>query len=281
MDIMKEYTQAPMAGIDDVYTIHGICPGVTLIEDATPTKSCIYLIEGTECAIVIDTGSPCGGDFFGMLRKLTDLPLKLIVTHGHPDHAAFLDKTDEFHMSAKDIPTLTALDPGSAAYTHKCINIGESTVFNTGDTQIRVIAAPGHTPGSLLFADIRRRLVFCGDAFGSGEGVWMQITNALNMSDYRSGIRHALARIDELFGDEEITFLPGHIYQSLIGVPGFPVNPIDKALLADMADLCTAAIDGSFEAVPVKPDDRAFSDEPVMRLNLRRASCVCLKSRFR
>lgn len=45
-----------------------------------------YLLLGTECALLIDTGSGFY-DMKGTIAKLTKLPYDVVITHGHPDHA--------------------------------------------------------------------------------------------------------------------------------------------------------------------------------------------------
>lgn len=264
------------------YAVRKLMDGVWMIEDGTPTRSCIYVVEGSDAAVVIDTGTPCGGDLFALVRKLTPLPWKLIITHGHPDHAAFLDQVDAFYMSERDLELLLSFDPQSAGCVSHLHAIDGTTTFDLGGgVVLYTIDAPGHSPGSVLFADPYHGLVFTGDAFGSGEGVWMQVPGALDMSAYRESILQALDILDRVFGEREYTLLPGHAYQLFIGVPGYQPNPPCKQMLVDMAELCARAINGTAEIVETKPDDTAFTDERVLRIVYERASQVCIRSRFR
>ncbi len=50
-------------------------------------------------------------------------------------------------------------------------------VIELGGCPVRVLEMPGHTPGSVIFVDEGHKVVFTGDAVGSGVGVWMQLPN--------------------------------------------------------------------------------------------------------
>lgn len=263
------------------YTVRRLAQGVWLIEDGTPTHSCAYLVEGADSAVLIDTGDECGDDIFAVVNRLTKLPWKLIVTHGHPDHAAFLDRVDEFYMSEKDIPLLKTFSSANVENAKKCRGISEGSTFDLGGVVLHTVEVEGHSPGSVIFIDPCHGFIYTGDAFGSGEGVWMQTPMGFTMTQYRQAILHAIAAIDSYFPDgETYIVLPGHVYQLYIGVPDFIPNPPCRALMEDMAELCSRAIAGIAEEVDPKPDDTAFTEEPVTRINYNRASMVCLRSRF-
>lgn len=270
----------PLSAAHAPYTVYAVTDGVWLIEDGTDTKSCIYVVEGSKSAVVIDTGSPCGGDLFALVRELTALPWTLLITHGHPDHAAFLDQTDAFYMSSKDLPLLEGFYPDGALPRSRHRPIDESTTFDLGGIRIHVIETPGHTPGSVMFTDPAHGLVFAGDAFGSGTGVWMQVPGAAPMSTYEKSALHAIDRMNFLFSGQDYAMLGGHLYQSFIGTGEFRPNPLCRALLEDMATLCRQCVDGTVRLIPPTEGDRAFSDEPVLRALYGRASAVCLRSNF-
>ena len=46
----------------------------------------MYLIEGEDKAVLIDTGTRCA-DLDKIVGQITGKPLEVIVTHMHPDHA--------------------------------------------------------------------------------------------------------------------------------------------------------------------------------------------------
>lgn len=262
------------------YAVRCLQEGVWMIEDGTPTKSCSYVVEGADSAALIDTGSECGGDLLALVASLTSKPVKLLVTHGHPDHASFLDRVERFYMSEKDIPLLVSFTPENAAQVQKCVPIDEATRIDLGGVELYTISVPGHSPGSVLFADPWHGYVFSGDAFGSGEGVWLQVPEASNMSEYLIATEHALARLDEIFPERNYVILPGHAYQMFIGVPGYVPNPVNRELLLDMAGLCRKVLCAEITPTAPKETDTAFTNEPVLRVQHGRASAVCIRSRF-
>ena len=64
----------------DRYEIEFICPGVFYMEDYN--NDSMYLVEGKEKALLIDTGLG-GGNVRKMAESLTSLPVELAVTHGY------------------------------------------------------------------------------------------------------------------------------------------------------------------------------------------------------
>ena len=61
----------------------------------------MYLVEGTDRAALLDTGSG-----FGSLKRcvdgLTDKPVTVLLTHGHTDHALGAAEFDEVYISPLD-----------------------------------------------------------------------------------------------------------------------------------------------------------------------------------
>jgi hydroxyacylglutathione hydrolase len=57
----------------------------------------IYLVAGDERALLIDTGWGIG-DLPGVVASLTDLPLLVVNTHGHPDHTVRSWQFERVHM---------------------------------------------------------------------------------------------------------------------------------------------------------------------------------------
>lgn len=264
------------------YCVHYYMPGVWWIEDDTEQKSCIYIVEGADSAVVIDTGVDTGGDLFSVVEKLTDLPWKLIITHGHPDHACFLDRVDEFWMNEKDEEPLLHFCPDIKPYLENRCDLDESTIFDLGGgTIIKVIEVPGHTLGSVMFCDTDHNVVFSGDAFGSGSGVWMQVPGALDMSDYRKSALHAIQKLDEIYGDTPYMVLGGHHFQIDMSPNRNGVNLICRKMMVQMAELCEQTINGTAELWPARLGDTAFTNETVYLAVNDRACAVCLKSKFK
>lgn len=155
-----------------------VLPGVTHIQD--PMGVCMTLLCGSRQALLIDAGYGLW-DVHAFVRTLTELPLRLLLTHAHHDHAmgacwfdeaGLLDAerpyydlyTDEAHRQTvfhraveqglqpppitRPMPLPTVIQPGS-------IDLGGLTA--------RIIACPGHTPGSFVVEVPERKLLLTGD----------------------------------------------------------------------------------------------------------------------
>lgn len=61
----------------------------------------MYLVEGTEKAVLIDTGSGIGS-LKARVEQLTDKPVIVLVTHGHVDHAMGAAEFENVYMSHED-----------------------------------------------------------------------------------------------------------------------------------------------------------------------------------
>ena len=57
-------------------------------------------------------------------------------------------------------------------------------MFDLGGISIETYISKGHTTASTLFIDKDNKIVFTGDQFGSGCGVWMQVNEAYPLSIY-------------------------------------------------------------------------------------------------
>jgi hydroxyacylglutathione hydrolase len=167
-----------------------IMPGVWDIMDSPDGNNPwvnMYLIEGSEKAILIDAGLS-QGDLAGYVGTLTDKPVELIVTHGHGDHIACAEQFEKVYMSHRDIRLLSSGKEQRELYKSKIINLLGGDVFDLGGVKLEVIAFPGHTPGSIVVLDRERQLLFASDSMGSGE-LWMQLPHSTSIEAYAKVIK--------------------------------------------------------------------------------------------
>lgn len=163
----KEGTALPVYS-DNEITATVIEPGVTAIE--TYDNTTLYLVEGDTAALLIDTGTKLK-DLPSKLSLLTDKPMKVALTHGHYDHAGNIEFFPEIWMHKADIELDTE---ALKNYKGKISWLEEGDVFDLGNRQLTVLHTPGHTPGSISLVDVKHKMAFTGDAFGSGQ-LWMQL----------------------------------------------------------------------------------------------------------
>ena len=144
-----------------------------------------YLVEGTDKAVLIDTG--CGiGDFKAYVYTLTGKPLTVLLTHGHLDHAPGAIQFDTVYMNRKDREIYTEHDQiqqridyvetTSSAGKYKredllpesspdrFLDLQDGMRFDLGGYHITTYACPGHTPGSMVFLMEEDRILLLGDA---------------------------------------------------------------------------------------------------------------------
>ena len=82
------------------YTATEEARGVYRLDDGK--MSSFYLVKGEKSALLIDTGM--GDDpLLPFLRSLTDLPVALLVTHGHGDHMKHANEFETAYLNPKDI----------------------------------------------------------------------------------------------------------------------------------------------------------------------------------
>ena len=164
------------------YTEH-ITDHITRI--VLPGEVFAYLIEGSERAVLIDTG--CGiGDLKSYVESLTDKPCVVLLSHGHLDHAPGAVQFEKVFMSIKDHEMAKMhSDPqirygfavsidGGKNYTFEDMlpaeeparynDLNDGDVFDLGGYTVEVLACPGHTMGSMTFLMEKERILLTGDA---------------------------------------------------------------------------------------------------------------------
>lgn len=253
-----------------------IQPGVVHFEDNI--DSSFYLIEGRDKALLIDTGCG-GGNIHHLASAFTDKPIELAVTHDHGDHDAHAMEFSKVYMHRADIdgmrekqerfriPENKRLDP--AHFTP----VEDGSVIPLGDSVVRVLHIPGHTAGSVVFVDEGRKVVFTGDAIGSGVGVWMQLPGCSSVDEYRLALKHLLT---ELYPYRNYLYLGGHFRQG--GTPGTAsYNPVTYRMAEDMTTLCDRMLSGSAEDA-LYDSDKSFGPERAHIATYGTASMVYLPS---
>ena len=81
------------------YQVEPLFPGLTRIWDVARTA--MYLVEGADRAVLIDTGVGLKG-LKELVDGLTDKPLTILLTHGHVDHAMGAAEFEEVYMNHAD-----------------------------------------------------------------------------------------------------------------------------------------------------------------------------------
>ncbi len=148
-----------------------------------------YILIGEERAAVIDTMMGYN-NLQKAVREVTDKPIIVINTHGHPDHIygnvyfdrALISKTD------KELAQMFLSESQFVEGTKKknltvppfeCIEEGD--VIDLGGITLKVYALPGHTFGELVLLCPEERILFTGD--GINHHLYMQGDGCLSIED--------------------------------------------------------------------------------------------------
>lgn len=166
------------------FTSSPVADHVTLIQDG---NAYMYLVEGNEKALLIDTGNP-GGDLKTFVDKLTALPLMVVNTHGHRDHTGHNSQFDHVFAPANDIAIIRNKD--------NLVPIEEGHVFDLGGRTLEVIEVPGHTPGGICLLDATNKLLFAGDTIVSTP-VWLHLPHSLPAATYVQSLQKLEQRSGE------------------------------------------------------------------------------------
>lgn len=176
----------------------------------------MYLVKGSKCSAVIDTGTGTG-DFRSEAERILGTPYVVILTHGHMDHAGGIGQFEKVYIHEKDMELARSVSltdrqdyienmenagafPKGAVTIDVCmqnenkpemIPIREGDVIDLGDKKLIVYEFPGHTNGSVCFLDLEDRILFSGDSMNEIELVSAEAEDrrALLENWYQSGRR--------------------------------------------------------------------------------------------
>ena len=223
----------------------------------------MYLIEGTNQAILLDTGAGLGniGDY---VKTLTDKPLSVLITHGHVDHAmgsgtfessipiylnpddnalyqqySDLDARKGYFNSMKLIYcglkslfwNKNTLEWVSVAPIERMKPLKPGDTFDIGGEILEICPGAGHTPGCITVLLQNHRILLLGDAVNNG--TFMFDDHALPISEYKKTLVELKAKTEGRF--DQVLFCHG-----APKTPGYgDTNMINGAVW-----LCDAILEG-------------------------------------
>lgn len=240
---------------DDKVTIDRIEAGSYKINYLdSPNNASMYVIEGNEKALVIDTGDKADYDLAGYVRMCTTKPYTLALTHTHGDHIMAIDQFPELYVNKKE--NLQALK----SYKGSILFISDGFWFDLGGKKIQALEITGHTEGGMVFCDYATGNCYCGDCFGTGQ-VWLQMGNSETpISDYKGQVEKMLSYMST---KHIVHFYTGHFGQEECI---YGINYIQ-----DMATLAGNMLNGDYESVH---HNRSAETANTRMASLRRAVIV-------
>jgi hydroxyacylglutathione hydrolase len=187
------------------------------IVPVTPLQqNCSILIcESTRQAVLVDPG----GDAEQLQQRIAQLqvtPVKLLLTHGHFDHAGAAaelaelwqipvvgpHREDQFLLDTIAQWSQRYDLEGRAVTPDQWLEHGDTVSF--GEQQLEVFHCPGHTPGHIAFLHRESQFAFVGDILFQG---------SIGRTDFPRGdhdqLLHSINHTLLPLGDD-IRFVPGH-----------------------------------------------------------------------
>lgn len=211
----------------------------------TGSHEIMYLICGAEKAILVDTsvGIRGLGEF---VKELTDLPLTVLLTHGHIDHAMGAQEFDTVYMNHADTGVYLGMrepadrlgyirQSGGDADIADLLppvpmtfrDLQDGMVFDLGGIHVDVLALPGHTPGSMTMLIREERSLILGDACNLFTFVFDE--NSLPLEQYRESLRQYLTRVEGKYDDVYLCH---------------GVIRVGKDIIQNVIDVCTDVLEG-------------------------------------
>lgn len=188
-----EYKSLQRVPLDNTwFEVYRVAPGVLAIyEPHQWEETVMYLIEGSQRALLFDTGMGIG-DLQSVVKKLTPLPVVVVNSHTHPDHVGDnwqfttiydLDTAYTRKNMLGSTEVREEIAPGklcgqlpkgfdASAYATRPWKVTkwlrDGDTISLGGRTLEVYATPGHAPDALCLFDSVNGLLFTGDTYYPG-----------------------------------------------------------------------------------------------------------------
>jgi glyoxylase-like metal-dependent hydrolase (beta-lactamase superfamily II) len=197
----------------------------TIVVPVTPFEqnaSIIFCKETNKCAFV----DP-GGDIDILLAKAKDnnlIPEKILLTHGHIDHAGGASELSEIlnikieGPSIEDKFLLDSLKEQGQMFgmdSRNCIPdlwLKDGDIVRVGSIVLEVYFCPGHTPGHVIFYEKDTKIALVGDVLFQGSIGRTDLPGG-NHQDLLDSIKNKLWPLGN-----DVMFIPGHGGNSNFGM---------------------------------------------------------------
>lgn len=251
------------------YTIQKIKETLYIIHENYAEDSAleIGLLPGQDTALLIDSGMGVfGSELRNIVKQITDKPIKVLCTHGHPDHIAGSVLFDDVYMNERDESQLARLAPERrlgdiGMFSHdnaevmkyakeNCIdcsgfrykNIDDGDTVDAGGLKVEVIKLPGHSMGSLAYYNREDNYAFVGDAFGKQ----IPASSMTSLSQFRV-MGDCIKNFRDAIRDDTMLYA-GHKN----------MNPISDDIILDLMHCCYEIAEGKVEKdediyMPISP----------------------------
>lgn len=216
----------------------------------------VYLLEGEDKSLVIDTGIGIG-NLKNIILSLTDRPLIVVNTHGHVDHASGNPNFKKIYANIEDFDLIRQhcsgrlrklfFEHGRVSKSliveglveqrdYKLTPVKDGFTFELGNRTVKVISLPGHSQGSICLLDVKHRTLFSGDSIVAGPVLIYKspYLNSTTVKTFLDGLTR-LAKQSNMFN---------------IIYPSHHKIPISNEYLSELIDACMDLINGKGRGEP-------------------------------
>lgn len=186
----------------------------------------LYLLEGTDQALLIDTGYGTN-TLQSFIHTITDKPLLVANTHFHPDHAGGNGEFPSVMLHHNWQADAAAVRPGpnlpfdisALPYPdYEKVPLWEGDVIDLGGRSIEILELCAHSNSSLAFLDRSHRFLLCGDELESAQVLLYELSGSGGTYDLLGRLlahRDNMRRL-KMIQDKIDCLLPNH--------NGFPIE---------------------------------------------------------
>lgn len=209
----------------------------------------MYLLEGTQRALLVDTGWGAG-NLRGFVEGLTRLPIQVINTHFHPDHAGGNGEWQQVMVHpnwAEDACMLAEAPFDLAALPYpdyEKLPVADGQLIDLGNRQVEILLLTAHSNSSLMLLDEKYGMLLCGDELEAAQVLLYDLCPAhRDTYVYRQRLERHRAnceRVKALYGK----------YRQLY--PNHNGTPIDVSYVDDYIALCDTLLAGQGQPLPLQ-----------------------------
>lgn len=152
-----------------------------------------YLLASGGAAVLVDAGVGHPDHLVALERALAENRSSLqavLVTHGHPDHTAGVPAIATAHPRAVFAKYVWPGDEPMHGIKWRALVDGDEIGF--GDTSVKAICTPGHSPDHLAFWRERTRAMYTGDLVIAGGSVVIEASRGGNLIQYLKSLQRVL-----------------------------------------------------------------------------------------